>query len=296
MRWILACAMLLATPLAFAGDCGLDATSKITVLSNNVGIFPEFLMALYPEHIKTKKKAVLQDEAARAQAFVKAVLASKDNPDVLLLQEIWSIPARDALMAGLKEKYPHCEHQPASGIPPLLVQPSGLMIFSKYPLADVQFHRFTQGFGMDKAGQKGIMGVRLAKDGKTAAIFTTHLQAGGKRDPSVRPTQLAECNDFIKAFTAGHADTAVFLAGDFNIGSTSTDEYNQIFSLIDTAHDAHQKGCGEFEYSGRYSDDQNKRIDYLLPIGPTKAVSHIIDPAGPTISDHLALLGTVSLD
>ncbi len=268
----------------------------LKVLSNNIGVFPPFVLALYPENVKEKKTAVIADEEERAAQLARALIEFDGDPDVVLLQEIWSIKARDRLIKDLSQKYPYCKHPQTIGAGATALQASGLMVFSKYPLEDFAFKEFTNGIGGDKAARKGIVGVRLTKNERHAAVFTTHLQAGGKRDPSVKPDQLRECNEFMRKFVDDREDEIVVLAGDFNIRSTEREAYDEIFVHLEGAHDSYQERLGPLTTTTRNEKQPKKRIDYLLTFGDVEAASTIVDVAGPRISDHLAIFGTVPLD
>lgn len=294
--------MLVGTFLLAFVSRGLGETTSTTeetslkVLSNNVGIFPRQIIALYPQKLKEKKKGVIADEEEKATLLAQSLISFDGDPDVLLLQEIWSIKARDRLIHDLEQKYPYCKHPSDIGAGLISLQASGLMVFSKLPIEDFAYKEFTKGFGPDKFAHKGIVGVRLIKNRKDVALFTTHLQAGGKNDPSVKPDQLRECEDFIKQFVGERKDDIVVLAGDFNIRSTDEEAYNVIFTQLPGARDSYKEKLGTYTTTTRNDSQPNKRIDYLLTFGDVKAESMIVDPAGPEISDHLAVLGTISLE
>lgn len=297
MRW-LAIVVLLASFAECAGGAApvSDGDNTLTVLSNNVGIFPEAVTATYPENVKEKKKNIIKDEQQRAEMLAAALLAFDGDPDVILLQEIWSIKARDVLIEKLAEKYPHCRHPESISDGTTTIQAAGLVIFSKYPLRDFAFEEFTRGIGIDKVARKGIAGVKLTKAGRTVAVFNTHLQAGGKRDPSVKPDQLRQGNTFIREFTAGEERPIVVLAGDFNVPSNEADEYEQVFELLEGARDSYRAELGPVRQTGRNKKHPTKRIDYLLTFGDVQAESTIVDPAGDRVADHFAVYGTISLD
>ncbi len=295
-RVIAMVALVAAAPLSIScgedveATCNKIAENELKVFSNNVGIFPAYILALYPDGLKEKKAKIIKDEEKRAQLLAKALIEYEGDPDVLLLQEIWSIKARDALIIELAKKYPFYAYQPGVNT---ALQPSGLMVFSKYKLNDFKFKEFTKGEGLDKLSQKGIVGVRLVKDGRDIAVFVTHLQAGGK-DKTIRPDQLRESNEFISGFTKGRKNMVAIMAGDFNIASNKSG-YQTIFDKLAGAADTYKAECSVLKKSARYDDDPAKRIDYLLTFHGVKAISTIVDPAGETISDHLAVFGIVSL-
>jgi endonuclease/exonuclease/phosphatase family metal-dependent hydrolase len=271
--------------------CQHIANKQLTVFSNNVGIFPDYIVAQYSEKQREKKSKLVEDEEERAALYASVLLEFERDPDVLLLQEIWSIKARDVLIEELAVEYPYFAHPHVIGDDGL--QASGLMAFSKYELSNFDFQEFTMGEGLDKASQKGILGVRLNKDGRSIAAFVTHLQAGGN-DPAVRPDQLRESNEFIDRFSGNDAAVVRLLAGDLNTASNK-DGYQKIFDNMPGAVDSYRAGCGPLEKTGRYSDDPTKRIDYLLTFDGTEAMSTIVDPGGETLADHLAVFGIVAL-
>ncbi len=294
MRWLVASAVLLVgTQCGFGAE---PAAGSLKVLSNNVGIFPKEVLAFYPAEVKEKKQEVIADEQERAGKLARVLLDYEGDPDVVLLQEIWSIKARDRLIKDLAEKYPYVKHPESITNGVITIQAAGLMVFSKYPLSDFAFQEFTRGFGSDKQAQKGIVGVKLTKDGHKFAVFTTHLQAGGKRDPTVKTDQLRECNQFLHDFVGDEADVTALLAGDFNIRSTDPAAYGEIFTHLTGAHDSYRADLGPLTTTGRNPKQPDKRIDYLLTFGDAKATSTIVDPAGPKISDHLAVFGTVGAE
>lgn len=297
MRWMLLFVLVFtcAAP-SYAEPKESDSAGELRVLCNNVGIFPKFIWDRYPAKIREKKKDIINDEEKRARLLAESLLACEGDPDVVLLQEIWSLKARDVLIEELAAEYPYHKSPETPDAGPLTTLPAGLMIFSKYPLSDFGYKEFTRGFGVDKLSRKGIIGAKLEKDGKTVAVFTTHLQAGGKRDPTVKPAQLKECNDFIRESTKDLDEPTIILAGDFNIDSTEPGEYDEIFALLEGAKDTYQAGQSPLEGTTRNKKYPKKRIDFLLTFDDATGTSTIIDPAGETISDHIAIFGTVKLD
>ena len=267
----------------------------LTVLSNNVGILPPRAVALYSENVKEKKQHILADEEQAPRSWHAHCWISTVIPTSCCCKRFWSIKARDRLIKDLAGEYPYSRHPENISDGKTTIQASGLIIFCKVPIDHFGFKEFSKGFGLDKVARKGIVGIRLTKDGRKVAVFTVHLQAGGKRDPSVKPDQLRECNEFIREFTHDDKDVIVVLAGDFNIRSTDPAAYHEIFTHLTGARDSYQEGPGP-KTTTRNEKHPEKRIDYLLTFGDVEAVSTIVDPAGDRISDHLAVFGTVSLE
>ena len=132
LRAILFVFFLTCTLTANADPCVIKADNKLTILSNNVGIFPKSMTLFYKDSLKKKKRHIITDEVQRAKLLAKAFLEFEGDADIFCLQEIWSIKARDVLKTEFKDKYPYCKHPQSTGVKGLSSQPSGLMIFSKY--------------------------------------------------------------------------------------------------------------------------------------------------------------------
>ena len=95
MRWILISLLLLTCiPVDRRTDGSESLVNELKVLSNNVGIFPAHVQSLYRAKLKEKKQKILTDEEQRAVLLAQSLLDFTGDPDVVLLQEIWSIKAR----------------------------------------------------------------------------------------------------------------------------------------------------------------------------------------------------------
>lgn len=245
-------------------DCRLEAQSILRVYCNNVGIFPAYLRENMPEHVQEKKSAKIDDEGELARALSETLLGLKPSPDVILLQEIWSVTARDILKEQLAKAYPHAAHAPEITAGELAFQPSGLMILSKHPLEDVHYERFSRAMGWQFAANKGVLAVRLTVEGRDVVVLTTHLDSGNKKDPAVRTAQLQDCNALLRKYMAMDPRAVPVLAGDFNIRSTEPDAYGDIFKNIPGFRDTFRAECSEYQRSGRSSKEAGRRIDYLL--------------------------------
>ncbi len=296
LRWLVCIALLALGTKSAAGDPGDSAGEQsFTVLSNNVGIFPKEITALYPAKLREKKQAILADEEARAAELAQALLKFSGDPDAILLQEIWSLKARDVVIRELRTKYPSSKSPETVAAAEIPILPSGLMLFSKYPLEQFQFQEFTKGMGIDKISRKGIIGARLVKGGRKIALFTTHLQAGAKRDPGIKPDQLRECREFMGHVVGSDKDVTVILAGDFNIDASEPAAYAELFAQLRGARDSFRSSPGTLNRTVRAEANPNKRLDYLFTFDGVEAVSEVVDPAGKRVSDHLAIFGKVSL-
>lgn len=114
MRWMLFCVLLwICGTESHGGHRDAKTDTQLKVLSNNVGIFPRHVVARYPAKLKEKKKHIMADEEQRATLLARSLIEFDRDPDVLLLQEIWSIKARDVLIKELAQKYPYSKHPAA---------------------------------------------------------------------------------------------------------------------------------------------------------------------------------------
>ncbi|KAL6112524.1 smpd2 [Pungitius sinensis] len=146
-------------------------------------------------------------------------LLSKEEHDIVLLQEVWS--EKDYL--SLKKKLAHCHphsHHFKSG-----VIGSGLAIFSKHRIRDTFLYRYSlNGYPYmahhgDWFGGKAV-GMAVLKLGSlTANVYVTHLHAEYCRDKDSylphRVVQAWELQQFVRHTSAG-ADV-VILGGDLNM-------------------------------------------------------------------------------
>ncbi|KAM8757789.1 sphingomyelin phosphodiesterase 2 isoform 1-T3 [Acanthopagrus schlegelii] len=213
-------------------------------------------------------------------------LLSKEQHDIVLLQEVWSEKDFLSLKQKLASTHPH-SHYFKSG-----VIGSGLAIYTKYRIHDTFLYRYSlNGYPYmahhgDWFGGKAV-GLAILNIGSlTANIYVTHLHAEYCRDKDSylphRVVQAWELQQFIRHTSAG-ADL-VILGGDLNmhpqdLGNrllrTSTglrDSYSETakfdgcengMTLIADNPFISQKELSPFE--------KGIRIDYILFKGSSKA-------------------------
>jgi len=121
----------------------------------------------------------------RAEELAKHLLKMDDeNPrDVLCLQEVFDNLAKFGLgkdaqkivMDKLKEKFPYILHDVGHrGYP---FAGSGLIVFSKYPIVDAEFHRYPNLAGFDSLSNKGFVAAKIQKGDRFFTVYNTHTQA-----------------------------------------------------------------------------------------------------------------------
>ena len=155
--------------------------------------------------------------AARMRAVGQALAALE--PDIVALQESFrkkdrTVVARELESAGLVHH--HYYRSALVG--------SGLSVFSRYPIAEAFFHRYTEGGKAHKiwhgdwwAG-KGVSVARIElPDGGFVDLFNTHVHAGYGADEyeDVQASQVNELVDFVQR--AATQTSPAFLLGDMNV-------------------------------------------------------------------------------
>ncbi|XP_060899364.1 sphingomyelin phosphodiesterase 2 [Labrus mixtus] len=146
-------------------------------------------------------------------------MLSKEEHDIVLLQEVWSEKDYLSLKKKLASSHPH-SHYFKSG-----VIGSGLAIFSKHRIHDTFVYRYSlNGYPYmahhgDWFGGKAVGMAVLSIGSLTANIYVTHLHAEYCRDKDSylphRVVQAWELQQFIRHTSAG-ADV-VILGGDLNM-------------------------------------------------------------------------------
>lgn len=160
--------------------------------------------------------AVSRHRLARMHAIAEKL--RELNPDIVGFQEAWVHSDHDILADGLKEiGLIHREYYPSGLVG------SGLLVLSRWPIAEAFFHRYTkQGYWyrFDQGDYWAAKGVCLARielpGGGLLDFFNTHAQAGyGVPEyRQVRLVQMREHAEFVNAAATGSAP--VLCAGDFN--------------------------------------------------------------------------------
>uniref|UniRef100_A0A8C6LVG2 Sphingomyelin phosphodiesterase 2 n=1 Tax=Nothobranchius furzeri TaxID=105023 RepID=A0A8C6LVG2_NOTFU len=146
-------------------------------------------------------------------------MLSKNEHDIVLLQEVWSEKDYLYLKKQLSNSHPY-SHYYKSG-----VIGSGLAIFSKHRIYDTFLYRYSlNGYPYmahhgDWFGGKAVGMAVVNLGGLTANIYVTHLHAEYSREKDTylahRVVQAWELQEFIRHTSAG-ADV-VILGGDLNM-------------------------------------------------------------------------------
>ncbi|WP_105168874.1 sphingomyelin phosphodiesterase [Pseudoalteromonas sp. T1lg23B] len=232
------------------------------------------------------------DQANRAERLPAVLTAMSDSPDVILVSEVFSSDAEQAL-ARLANLYPYQTPnvgQDCSGSgwdsltgncsnSPFVIR-GGVVILSKYPIITQKAHVFNHSLSgsWDYLANKGFAYVAIAKDGQRYHLVGTHLQATHDGDTEqehrVRMAQLDEIQTFIKAENIP-ADEAVIIGGDMNVEWSKQQE---VADMLETARaELHFQTPLVGSYSAKhnwftkanayyfdYSLDYNDTLDYVF--------------------------------
>jgi endonuclease/exonuclease/phosphatase family metal-dependent hydrolase len=129
------------------------------------------------------------------------------QPDLVLLQEVWTKKARASSPTG-----PEWSTAWSSGQRNFF-QENGLLTISRHPILGGEFHPFRAAALPDSLVKKGALKVTVEMaDGLRLNVWNVHLQAGGAE--ATRSRQVAELVGWVRASQDGQI--ADLVAGDFN--------------------------------------------------------------------------------
>lgn len=244
-----------------------SATSFDTIDSvKNFANVPE-MMSSAPAGFKIKDNvsehgfdAVDNDTCGnKADTFIHSVDVSfPSDLDFLCLSEVFDRTAAKIVITKLQKHFNYIIYDIAER-PCFVPCNSGLLLASKYPIADVQFHKYGAHEGSDSMACKGILLIKLKignlNDGTPIVGFIsqTHIQARvSPQSNKFQSRQLDLAVEDIKLFHAKENDTKEivcfdFLTGDLNFDSESdTDQTQWSHSLFtDLYVDPCRKSSGE---------------------------------------------------
>jgi endonuclease/exonuclease/phosphatase family metal-dependent hydrolase len=129
------------------------------------------------------------------------------QPDLVLLQEVWTKKARASSPAGREWSTAWSSGQAN------WFHENGLLTISRHPIVGGEFHPFRAAALPDSLVKKGALKVTVEMaDGFRLNVWNVHLQAGGS--DAIRSRQIAELVSWVHA--AHDGQIADLVAGDFN--------------------------------------------------------------------------------
>lgn len=217
------------------------------------------------------------------------------TPEFILLQEVWSERAREAVPTEAGWSVASSRDRS------LFLRRGGLVSMSRYPIVDAEFHAFRAGAWPDSLVRKGALRMTVELDNTLRLnVWNVHLQAG--RASRIRSRQIVELTSWVQQ--AGNGQVADIIAGDFNC-TPDSEEYAQLKQLLGA--DAHQLASQPhfITYDGGRSDAAVARtLDYVFlrwrqsHVSCTVSVAPALDAARieDRLSDHLAVEADVRLE
>ena len=289
--------LLLLLTISVTGFCappsGGDSThnQQISIMTYNIKMLPRGAVFIHHHPV------------IRARLIPAKLM--EESPDVIVFEEAFDGKAVRILKRRLKTMYPYC-----MGFQNRKVisykRAGGVLMFSKYPMKEIESITYTECKGIDCIGHKGAMLVEVDHPLHKFQILGTHMQAGGGRD--LKLSQYKEAGELLKRHE--QAGVPQFAAGDFN---TKKNDPNLYPYLVDAmkVEDGDLSGDLVFTSDHLLNDmenlDSTKRrvIDYVFyksnGVKPVAAVRYAKEfeqrwsTRHKDLSDHNALILKMTL-
>lgn len=276
--------------------------NSINVVAYNVAMLPSAEVGTPFGEICVFFAELCTNQAERAPRIPKRTdLAGQD---VIILGEAFSPDYRRIIVMGFQPQYPYHSRVPYH-TPPVnngKALDGGVVILSKWPIVNgdgLGEQRLfgsacngTTGSGNDCMADKGVIYVKINKEGQFYHIFGTHLDSGWDRaDREARRKQLEIIKQFIVDKQIPLAE-AVIVGGDMNIDPFKLPgEYGDMLSILDVIPGRHE---GVTTPEGRYvTHTGGDHLDYVLysdvHLKPRLAINQILENQG--LSDHYPVIG-----
>jgi len=160
----------------------------------------------------------------RFAALAPALLSS--GADIIALQEVYDLEHRVSLIASLERAYPYRAAWPERRWGRMC---SGLMLFSKYPIAAAQPHSFRDlPFDERLAVEKGMLSAEIdvGRFGRIGVTNCHHTSGGALWDPEGRLADRLRSRQYRQLFAmlSSTAPTRHLAIGDFNAGPEASGE------------------------------------------------------------------------
>jgi endonuclease/exonuclease/phosphatase family metal-dependent hydrolase len=240
----------------------------------------------------------------RARLIPDKVMA--ESPDVVVFEESFDAKAVNTIRHKLKVMYPYIMGWQNRKVL-TYKRAGGVLIFSKYPMREIESIKYGQCKGADCMGNKGAMLVEVDHPALKFQLLGTHMQAGGSAD--LKLSQYVEAGALLKRHA--RAGEPQFAAGDFNTRKSDTKLYPALVKELDaTDGDI----TGDLKYtSDHLLNDMEKRkdstkrrvIDYVFfkpngfkPQSITRYVRRFTQPWNKDhqdLSDHFAIVMKMEL-
>ena len=281
---------------AVIGICGGSETQKndtipshqISIMTYNIKMLPRGANS-FIHHFPLKRARLIPDKVI------------EEGADVVVFQEAFDGVAVRILRKKLSAAYPYnMGFQNRKVIS--YKRAGGVLMFSKYPLSEIESIKYSQCKGIDCAGNKGSMLVEVAHPAGRFQLLGTHMQAGGSKD--LKESQYAEAGALLKRHE--QAGVPQFAAGDFNTKKAANPELYD--SLVRALHAEDGNICSDLQFTSdhslndmeEYNPAKRNVIDYVFfkgngvkPVSATRCVRRFEqqwDAKHKDLSDHFAMV------
>lgn len=188
-------------------------TNCITIMTWNVKLLPSIATFLHHYPIK------------RAKLIPEKLIA--ENPDVISFQEAFDGTSIRIIRKKLKKFYPYVAGL-KNKVGLTFKKAGGVIMFSKYPIREIESIAYNNSIGIDKIAHKGALLVEVEHPVKKFQLLGTHMQAGGGKD--LKQAQYVQAGELLKR----HEQSGVpqFACGDFNTKKVDTLLYPKLLSSL----------------------------------------------------------------
>ena len=271
--------------VAASENTSVDSTHQISILTWNIKMLPRG--AIFLHHHPVKRARLIPDELM------------KISPDVIVFQESYDGRAIHILRKKLRPMYPYSEgFQNRKVI--TYKRAGGVLMFSKYPMKEIESIKYSMLAGIDKPAAKGAMLVEVEHPAKKFQLMGTHMQAG--HGPKIKLSEYKDAADLLKR----HQTEGVpqFACGDFNTSKSDTFLYPKLIAALkmeDGNISSDLKFTGDHLLNDMHDYNPQKRnlIDYVFfkpngisPTSITRSVlrfTHQWNKKHKDLSDHFAV-------
>lgn len=279
---------------AFAGGSEpLEAflNPDISIMSYNIKMLPRG--AVFIKHHPVIRARVLPE------------VLIKESSDVIVFQEAFDGKAMRIIKRKLKPVYPYFAGWKNRKVI-TYKRAGGVLMFSKYPMKELESITYSQCKGIDCLANKGSLLVEVEHPKKKFQLLGTHMQAGG--GPIIKANQHDEAGALLKKYKV--KGIPQFAAGDFNTHKVDTVLYPHLLKSLD-AEDG--EIYSELKFSSdhllndmdSYNPNRRNLIDFILMRSngwqPHKAGRFIIafekqwSKKHKSLSDHNAVVLKMNL-
>jgi endonuclease/exonuclease/phosphatase family metal-dependent hydrolase len=150
----------------------------------------------------------------RATELAQSILTDAKQPDIICFQECFHEDGTRILCDELKKKYPYII---SNVLPTASGFNSGLMIASKYPVLETEFHCLQHNLGPERLSPKGMLRTRIKTPIGPIDVYNVHTQALlGKDRAAARYAQIQQIKAIMARDAKKPSACPQILVGDFN--------------------------------------------------------------------------------